>query len=62
MEDHEPEVGEPAELLTADEESEAPSPPSGLGAIGQLGVAVLVVALLITVFIGGSAVVRRIFG
>ena len=34
----------------------------GLGAVGQLVVAVIVVALLLAAFIGGSAVLRRIFG
>jgi hypothetical protein len=39
-----------------------PVAPEGLGALGQLAVAVVVVAVLVAAFIGGSALLRRIFG
>jgi hypothetical protein len=39
-----------------------PIAPEGLGALGQLAAAVIVVALLLAAFIGGSAFLRRIFG
>jgi hypothetical protein len=41
---------------------DGPAPREGLGAIGQLAAAVLVVAVLVLVFMGGSAVLRRVFG
>jgi hypothetical protein len=43
-----------------DEELDAPE--TGLGALGQLGAAVVVVALLLALFLGGSALFRRLFG
>jgi hypothetical protein len=61
MEDHDGEIQEAADILDG-EEDDAPAPPTGLGALGQLAVAVLVVGLLIAGFIGGSAVLHRIFG
>jgi hypothetical protein len=36
--------------------------PEGLGAIGQLGSAVILVALLVAAFVFGSAFLRRLFG
>jgi hypothetical protein len=39
-----------------------PIAPGGLGAIGQLAAAVVVVALLLAVFMGGSAFLRRLIG
>jgi hypothetical protein len=62
MEDHEADVPEPVELPAGDEDGDAPSLVDGLGALGQLAVAVLVVGVLIAAFIGGSALLRRIFG
>jgi len=62
MEDQDAESPYPAELPADDEDGDTPSPPAGLGALGQLAVAVLVVGLLIAAFIGGSAVFHRIFG
>jgi hypothetical protein len=50
------------ELPPVDDDSDAPPPASILGAIGQLALAVLLVGVLIAVFIGGSALLRRIFG
>jgi hypothetical protein len=62
MEDNDAEVPEPGELPEVGEDDDAPMPAHGLGAIGQLAVAVLVVALLLAVFIGTSAALRRMFG
>ena len=62
MEEPDAEVRQPGELPDVGEDDDAPMPAHGLGAIGQLAVGVLVVALLIGVFIGTSAVLRRIFG
>jgi hypothetical protein len=62
MEDRDAEVREPGELPATGEDDDAPLPAHGLGAISQLAVAVFVVVLLIAAFIGGSAVLRRIFG
>jgi hypothetical protein len=62
MEDPDAEVREPGELRDVGEDDDAPMPAHGLGAIGQLAVGVLVVALLIAAFIGTSAALRRIFG
>jgi hypothetical protein len=39
-----------------------PIAPEGLGAIGQLAAAVIVVALLLAALIFGSAFLRRLFG
>ena len=52
--------GEPLALDVVDDDADAPEPPTLLGAIGQLGAAVLIVALLIGLFIGGSAVLHRL--
>lgn len=62
MEDHEADIPDPGEPLAGDEDDDVPLPPTGLGALGQLAVAVLVVGVLIAAFIGGSAVLHRIFG
>lgn len=62
MEEHEAEIPEPVELPAVGEDDDAPLAAPGLGAIGQLAIAVSVVLLLIVVFIGASAAVRRIFG
>jgi hypothetical protein len=45
-----------------DVDEEVDAPHAGLGAVGQLAVALVVVAVLIMVFIGASAVLRRVFG
>ena len=45
-----------------DGDDDAPSFAEGLGALGQLAAAVIVVAILLAVFLGGSALLRRIFG
>lgn len=52
--------GMDADLDAADFD-DAP-PPAGLGAIGQLAVAILTVAALVLVFMGGSLVFGRLFG
>ena len=39
-----------------------PALPEGLGALGQLATAVIVVALLLAALIFGSAFLRRVFG
>jgi hypothetical protein len=62
MENHDAEVRGPGELPAAGEDDDTPLPASGLGAIGQLAVAVVVVVLLLAVFIGTSAALRRILG
>jgi hypothetical protein len=65
MEQDEPEdaVGEPVDPSEIDEGlDDGTAPREGLGAIGQLAVAVLFVAVLVLVFMGGSAVLRRVFG
>ena len=41
---------------------DGPAVPEGLGALGQLAVAVLVVALLVAMLIGTSAALRRMLG
>ena len=63
MGEHDHEEGEPQGLLEADEDAPgAEAPPSIAGALGQLALAVLVVVILIVIFMGSSAVLRRIFG
>ena len=63
MEDHDREEGEAPDLLDVDAAADDEAPgPEGLGALGQLAVAVIVVGVLIVAFIGGSAILRRIFG
>ena len=62
MEDQEAGIPEPVELPAVDDDSDAPPSPSVMGAIGQLAAAVLVVAVLILVFMGSSAILRRVFG
>ena len=63
MEEQDREEGEPGDLVEVDEDADdEPAGPEGLGALGQLAVAVLVVGVLIAAFIGGSALLRRIFG
>jgi hypothetical protein len=62
-EDGQEDVDELADPLEVEEDVEAEDAPrAGLGALGQLATAVLVVAVLILVFMGSSAVVRRLFG
>jgi len=60
----EEEDGEPDERFDLCEVDDADAPPRGtiLGAIGQLGAAVLVVVLIVLAFFGGSAALRRLFG
>ena len=55
-------VGEPVDPGGIDEGLDDAPPREGLGAIGQLAAALLVVAILVLVFMGGSAVLRRVFG
>jgi hypothetical protein len=62
MEERDVEVREPGELPVAGEDDDAPMPAVGLGAVGQLAVAVVVVVLLVAVFIGTTAALRRILG
>jgi len=62
-EQHEKEIGEPAGLPDVEETDEdVEAPAAGLGALGQLAAAVVAVAILVLVFMGGSAVLRRVFG
>jgi len=62
-EEHEKDIGDPPGLPDVEETDEdAEAPDAGLGAIGQLATAVLVVAVLVFIFMGGSAVLRRVFG
>ena len=61
-EDGPEDVDELADPLEVEEDVEEDAPRAGLGALGQLATAVLVVAVLILVFMASSAVVRRIFG
>lgn len=61
MEEDQDSAGEPNEP-EINEPSDEPISPEGLGAIGQLAAAVIVVALLLAAFIGGSAFLRRLFG
>jgi hypothetical protein len=62
MEEQQGATGEPAGLDEVDDDNDAPAPPRGLGAIGQLAAALLVVTVLILAFIGSSAILRRVFG
>ena len=55
-------AGEPVDPYDGDDDADAPAPPTIFGAIGQLGAAILVVAVLIALFIGGSALLRRLLG
>jgi hypothetical protein len=45
-----------------DDVDDAETVTAGLGAIGQLAVAVLVVVVILVIFMGSSALLRRIFG
>jgi hypothetical protein len=54
-------AGGPNEI-EVDETGGDPISPEGLGAIGQLAMAVIVVAILVAAFIFGSAFLRRLFG
>jgi hypothetical protein len=62
MEEQHEGAGEPAGFDDLDDDVDAPAPPRGLGAVGQLAAALLVVTLLVLVFIGSSAILRRVFG
>lgn len=58
-----PDSEPPFERDDADEDADGPpAPVSVLAAVGQIAAAVLVVFALILVFMGSSAVLRRIFG
>jgi hypothetical protein len=56
------ETGEGANLQIDDAIDDEAAAPDGLGAIGQLAAAVVVVAVLLAAFIFGSAVLRRVLG
>jgi hypothetical protein len=62
VEDGEGELEDGAPLPAGDDVDDAPAAAGGLGAVGQLVVAVIAVALLLAAFIGGSALLRRILG
>ena len=62
MDEREEEAAGSVDPHDADEEPDIPAPPTGLGALGQLAMAVIVVALLLAAFIFGSAFLRRLFG
>ncbi len=62
MEDHDADVPEPGELPDVGEDDDAPMPAHGLGVVGQLAAAVIMVAILVLALMGGSAVLRRVFG
>jgi hypothetical protein len=62
MEERPGDAGEPVDLDVVDDDADASEQPTILDAIGQLGAAVLIVALLIGLFMGGSAVLRRLLG
>ena len=51
----------PLDPFDLDDEDETPAPvPSWLGALGQMIAALLVVVVLVGLFIGAAAVVRRL--
>jgi hypothetical protein len=53
---------DPFETLDGDEAAEDPSrAESGLGALGQIAVGVLVVLTLVALFVGAAVAVRRLF-
>jgi hypothetical protein len=55
-------LGEPVDPSEIDEDlDDGPAARGGLGAVGQLAAAVLVVVVLVLIFMGGSAVFRRVF-
>ena len=62
--EHEEEDGVrgPGDLELDESLHNEPVSPEGLGAIGQLATAVVVVAVLLAAFIFGSAFLRRLFG
>jgi hypothetical protein len=63
MEEQDGEANEPTDPFEVDEDIDSgPIAPEGLGALGQLAAAVLLVAVLILLFFGSSAVLRRVFG
>jgi hypothetical protein len=64
MEEHDREdEGEPRDLPDVDEDAPGTeTPPSVAAALGQLALAVLVVVVLIVIFMGSSAVLRRLLG
>jgi len=61
MEEDQDRGGEPNEP-GVDETDDEPIVPEGLGALGQLAAGVIVVAVLLTALIFGSAFLRRLFG
>ena len=63
LEDSEEEIDEGVDPCDVDDDTEGPHAAGTLlGAAGQLAAAVIVVAILVAVFIGASAVLRRLFG
>ena len=61
VEKDEEETTEPTDVEVEEDLEDEPAVREGLGALGQLGVAVLVVAALVALFIGVSALLRRLF-
>ena len=62
MEEQDGQPDERVDLGEVDDDADAPPRGTILGAIGQLGAAVLVVILLVLAFFGSSAALRRLFG
>jgi hypothetical protein len=63
MEEHDRGEGEPPDRLEGDgDDREAEVRPSVAAAVGQLALAILVVALLIVIFMVSSAFLRWLFG
>jgi hypothetical protein len=55
-------VEDPFETLEGDEGGEDPSQAaSGLGALGQIAVGVLVVLTVVALFVGAAVAIRRVF-
>jgi len=61
LEKDEEETREPTDVEVEEDLEGEPTVREGLGALGQLGVAVLLVALLVALLIGASALLRRLF-
>ena len=62
MEEQDGQPDERVDLCEVDDDADAPPRGTILGAIVQLGAALLVVVLIVLAFFGSSAALRRLFG